>query len=160
MLTMCLCAVLLALVPGGPMRHGSRGENLVMKIMIGGALGVAVAFWLGLAGATRPVTVATEELVSLRNGEVASGHFFLGVGTLEGRQYYFYFKKQDSGFVLEKLATDDVTIYEEDRADGRLVVLRKKFVSSRTYLWALPPLERIHRIHVPKGSIKRDFTLG
>ncbi|GEM_PF-5533823 len=138
----------------------------VMKAACGPALGALVGAFVALFVSTHFSThlVPVEEtaLVSLRNSDTVSGSFFLGTGTVNGRECYVFFKVVGSGFELAKLnAEAGVTVHEEDRGDGQLVRLETAFVDPQAHYWAmLGEPETRYAFYVPRGSIRRNFNLN
>ncbi len=126
-------------------------------------------------GVSLPVSMITEAffskeyrvantiaLTSLHSTDVTHGDFFLGSGTIEGEQYYFYYTKEGLGFKPGKMKVNDLTtIFEENRQDGLLISYKKEFVNSKAYLFTfgLCDCKYKYEIHIPKGSLKQEFTI-
>ena len=103
------------------------------------------------------------KIVALVNGKGTEGAFFLGSGQIDTQLYYFYYvSTPDGGKKLDKVAADNTTIYEEDRADSYI----SEILTARTcnVLGLITDTEQNlatgrYAIHVPKGSIKEIINL-
>lgn len=47
------------------------------------------------------------ELIALKDGSAASGSFFLGTGSIDGKLYYYYLEETPKGIQSKKLAAGD-----------------------------------------------------
>jgi len=104
------------------------------------------------------------EIVSLRSSTTASGRFFLGCGTIEGKICYTYFKSVcvDS-YIGCTLNNNQVKIQEEDREGGLLRITNRRF----KYWWynlISCDLEGMGRhkhyeFHIPKGTLQMSFSV-
>jgi len=106
-------------------------------------------------------------IVSLVNNSQTTGEFFLGCGTIEGKEYYFYFVRQDDGgFYRDKTEVEDIILYETDEVSPRLewtcIVPTE---TKNTQKWIGKNLstmchdERSYKLIVPKGTIIQKFEL-
>ena len=86
----------------------------------------------------------TFKLLSLDFHETLQGIFFLGSGTLEGNTYYFFYTEDEKGESrLRKVPYYRVSFYQDG---GKVAILDKD-----CYAWEL---------HIPKNSIKENYTLN
>ena len=116
---------------------------------------------------TTTVTTTEVKLVSLRSVDQINGSFFLGSGSIGVDQYYFFYKDAgNGGYKLDKLRVDDsVTVFEENRQDGRLVRKRcnGEFLNRWYYLIGMsrPSSSCLHGVefHIPQGSLQKRFQL-
>jgi hypothetical protein len=113
------------------------------------------------------------EIVALGGKAGPEGSFFVGIGNIKTIPHYLVFLKQpDGGAKLFMLDFPVVTIHEEDRKDGVLVEYGKKITYSHKdskISWMFWPMDWSHsyessdggrfHLHVPQGSIKKDFSV-
>jgi hypothetical protein len=142
-------------------------------------VGVVVSFLLSLI----PVWIATfiggmperigkpakrYPLVALREKDGAAGRFFfLGAGSLEDVQYYFWYRKNDDGSVSggKTERESGVRIYEDtDAPYMQTFKAEYKAPSVARYLWLVGMDMRSEEdwfpdFHIPAGSIKEGYVL-
>jgi hypothetical protein len=104
-------------------------------------------------------------MVSLRGADGISGSISGGIFMLSGHvgseQFYHYYTVADDGsFKPHKWKAGSTTrVYEEDRKDGQVVQWDKHF--KRTWIsWFAEPSDSVAMdFHIPKGSLKQNFSL-
>lgn len=104
-------------------------------------------------------------LVAMRNSDSVagriSGGIFLMSGYIGSQQVYNYYTlNRDGSFKPGKWETDSNTaVYEEDRTDGLLVVYDPKF--KKPWMGWIGDTVSATRgeFHIPKGSLKKAFTI-
>lgn len=141
--------------------------GLFYLFICGAAGGVSglIAYGIGQLYPTHPVEIERASLVAIRDKDGVSGTFFLGTGYIEGKPYYFYYKKLSSSiFQPGKVEADgSVTVYEEQRTGAELVTFANKiaypwwawlvslpYPSGSTYTYAF---------HVPQGTIRTGYSM-
>lgn|GEM_PF-3386057 len=121
-------------------------------------------------------TTKTYNLVNLKTMGIVnssfSGDFFLGTGTISGStetssEYVYYYQLPDGGYKLGKLSTDEnITIYQQDRKDGKLVITDRKQDPCPDNIWMFPncttanDFSTTYAFYIPKGSIRTSFSIG
>lgn len=123
-------------------------------------IGSFIAFVLGACFPKYWKLVGTETLVSLRNQTGVSGSFFLGTGTVDSEDYYYYYVgSAEKGYQPSKIEVDgNVTIFEEERADGELKTFSHEFTSDIFSLFGISIGKR-YEFRIPKGSLVQNFEL-
>lgn len=105
------------------------------------------------------------DMVSLRQadgiqGSIAGGVFMI-VGRVDSKQiYHYYTKGRDGAFHPDHWTADNFTrIFEEDRKDGTVVQFKERF--RHRWLEWIAETDGDYQMdfHIPKGSLRRDFTL-
>jgi hypothetical protein len=100
------------------------------------------------------------ELLSLRNNDGVSGHFFLGSGSIQSEQYYFFHKKSGDGYQPGRVKADDnVLVHESEGQGGMAKVYTRKFVNKRHEWYAACWPSEKYEFFIPNGSLQRDFVL-
>lgn len=108
-----------------------------------------------------------KNIVSLTSNVVTEGHFFLGCGSIDGEEYYFFYvERSDGGYVRDKIEVEDVVLYETNEISPRLewtVIVPKE--TDRTKFFIGENLHRIcqdkkdYKLIVPKNTIIQKFEL-
>lgn len=107
---------------------------------------------------------STVNIVSIRTGDGVEGTFFLGTGTINGYPMYTYFRQQsDGGYVQETIPAHSTVVYE-DMTDRRGTIETYDDVIPESWKWRKWTAVTIYRpsyyrVHIPKGSIMRNFEL-
>lgn len=80
----------------------------------------------------------------------------LGSGRVDQKPYYFYYEPVGyGGYKLSQVPADESVIYEDAaESTGSIVELRPTFGS---LIWSLR-YPNAYEIHIPKGSIVREFS--
>lgn len=109
--------------------------------------------------------VSKSNIVNIRDDSAVSGQFFLFAGSIDDEAVFRYYQENNGHYQLKTVEAWQTTIIEDDSQPR--VVTTAEF--SR-YDWAFWP-QSAHEfdpdgrharyvIHIPKGSIKQQFTLG
>lgn len=137
----------------------------VMFILLGVLLGFFGLLFGGLIAAGIgyfPAQNFTEDktisLVALQDNSTIYGSFFLGSGSINQEQKYFYMKKVGSGFKQDSISADDVIVFEDD-SEPRLVTYESDFVNPWWFIIGLPSQSKDSEIHIPEGSILKDYKI-
>ena len=100
------------------------------------------------------------ELLSLRNVNGVSGHFFLGSGSIQSEQYYFFHKKSGDSYQPGTVRADNnVFVHESERQDGAAKVYERKFINQRHTWYALCWPSEKYEFFIPNGALKRSYKL-
>ena len=135
----------------------------IFSVLFGLFPAAGIAALIGLAFDTHPAQVSDDRLVALRDKDGMNGQFFLGTGTIEGDQYFFYYRElSDGGFQAGKVkASSGVRVYEEQREDARIVAFRWELNQDWAW-WVSFPVNTggySYVFHVPVGTIRRGYSM-
>lgn len=146
--------------------EGDKFGIVILTFMFGGiGLGLGILLAAGIGDSLPQQTVVTKEtkIVSLFNEQTPNGSFILGTGTVEGKEYYYYFeviseeKNVEVKYKRGKVEAEQVLIVEEDdlENEGKLIVLGSEFKRDNDHLWGLAGSCGCSEkeLHVPKGTI-------
>lgn len=102
-------------------------------------------------------------IIAMKDGSSIYGSMFLGSGTINEKQYYFYYEKEADGAITQhKLLVNCSKIFE-DSPDSTGWVELHYFKTKEPYNnWAGCGGEREFdhaEIHVPKGSVVREYKM-
>ena len=132
---------------------------VVLSIVMFG-LGIGLSSLAGLAIPKHWTGPETVQLVSLRDNEGISGHFFLGTGSIGTTQYYFFYKEVEHGYQPGKVAvTDNVMVFEGKRQNSELKVYTYQFVNPSLGWIAMNWQSQKYEFMIPEGSLKKNFVL-
>jgi hypothetical protein len=134
---------------------------LLLCALTFGVIGGVIA---DAAGADYDIVVTQEEpLIALKDNSDITGKFFLGCGTVEKTQYYYYIsyvegkgytvqKDYASGCYLEYLNKD--CKYKEPCR----VVYQKEYTNP-VVRWLIPSMDGWTTYYIPEGSIINDYKV-
>lgn len=124
------------------------------------AVGLAIASLIGCAIRKKWHDSETAELVSLRDGNGMSGHFFLGTGSIGAQQYYFFYKKIGEGYQPGKVeVANNVMVYEQERQSGQMKTYIRDFSNPAWNLLAICWTTERYEFIIQSGSLKKNFVL-
>jgi hypothetical protein len=114
----------------------------------------------------KAVLDAEYPLIALREKDGITGHsYFLGSGTIEDTQYYFWYRKQGDSIRGGKTKrTEGVRIFETDDSEPKMVTWKTEY-SLDKWAWIIGFEDEQGSInwnpdfYIPKGSIKEGFIL-
>ncbi|MEK7568368.1 MAG: hypothetical protein AAB498_01935 [Patescibacteria group bacterium] len=133
---------------------------LVIFTALAFGVGLGFASLVGLAVPKHWTGPETAKLVSLRDGDGISGHFFLGTGSIGATQYYFFYKEAGQGYQPGKVAVaDNVIVFEEKRQGGELKAYTYQFVNPSFGWIAIDWQGQKYEFVIPEGSLKKNFVL-
>lgn len=134
----------------------------IIAAIAGLIVGVLLATTIGANLPQKEQAVATYRLVNLRDNLGIQGNFFLASGSVGTQQeYLYYYQLPSGGYKSGRMASsDNLTIFEENRSDGELVVLQPAFSFDWEWRWGIHKGGETYEFHVPKGSIFSGFHLG
>ncbi len=123
--------------------------------------GIGFASVIGLAVPKHWTGPETTGLVSLRGSDGLSGQFYLGTGSIDTTQHYFFYEAVGLGYRPRKIEIEgNVTVFEdEERKVGELKTYTYQFVNPNLLLVGLDYPTKKYEFFIPRGSIKRDFML-
>ncbi len=160
MLTILIVAVLGTVILGLAMRElGVCGAilGIVIGAFMGAMVGAMIASVIGAFAPTTDKISSETKLIAFKDGSSVTGSFFLGCGSVGGKDVYmYYYQRADGGIVRGRVDADRAVIFEENRADGVLEA-RTQTLTHPWELWALPDTEPHYQLRVPKGTVIRQF---
>lgn len=121
---------------------------------------IVAALAHAFGGSTRVVTeTANYELVALANGSSVSGQFFLGTGSVDGKNVFNYVTDDGGYSTLRQADADQSSIWQDEDEDPYLDVSR---IAWRVD-WAMPsPIFSTLRydFHIPDGSVYNGYSVN
>jgi hypothetical protein len=132
-------------------------SNSILGFLIGGAIGVLIAFTLP---AKTEIVKTTYNLESLQDNNSVKGSFFLGSGQIEGKMKYVFYYETGGYYKLEQVDYNKVKIKYSDEKPKAERVNRKNVKGAFINNFAIDCncLDE-YIISVPKGTIKQNYTL-
>lgn len=136
--------------------------------VLGSVLGLLPAFLIvvviSLCIRVEEVKVDEIPLQALKDGSQSEGSFFLGSGTVEGSEYYFFVKETDRGMKRDKVNADYVYIIEDEDEEPRMEVYTNipatafgKFMFDDGVIGSEE--DRTYSIIVPNGTVTNEFSI-
>ena len=123
-------------------------------------VGVGIAALIGLFIPKTWYGPESTELVSLRGSDGTSGTFFLGSGAIQAEHFYFFYRKAGEGYRPDRISTSqDVIVFERDRADGEMISYHRDFKHPIAWLFGINGQKPRYEFSIPSGSIKKGFSL-
>lgn len=100
---------------------------------------------------------------SLRNISSTEGEFFLGSGSIESVEYYYFFYQSTIGLKRSKIPVNNISIIETDERPPE-IVKRKQCYSQDTFIkWRCREIdsrrEDAYIMYVPKNTIIKEFKV-
>jgi len=133
-------------------------------VVVGICLGVAAPLFGWISVPTTP-HFWHQKVVSVQDGQQTQGSFYLGSGVIGTEAYYtYYYQAGPDSYVQDKVPVEGTTIVEdaETPADARIDAQRTNtsdwglwIAFTHTGVWY-----HTATIHVPKGTIIRNFNLN
>ena len=134
----------------------------VLFLFLSLSIGCMISLFIGQFPEKKRICVGYTSLVALKDGSSLSGSFFLGSGTVENKQYYFYYYEISSGgYRQDKIEnTSEVTIFERNGETPKIRYYKYEFVNKTWDKWSIPSECNDISIIVPPNSITRKFDLN
>ncbi|EKD52718.1 MAG: hypothetical protein ACD_61C00265G0004 [uncultured bacterium] len=125
-----------------------------------------VGFWLaGLIGTSYTTEVVVIENLPLHNlydDSALDGSFFLGTGSIDQREYFFYNMVTPDGMIkpakIDKYQ-DNVYVMEDGGDNPRLELVKTIFTDPRSSIWGLVWPDAKWVFHIPAGSVDTNFSV-
>ena len=132
--------------------------------IIGAGCGYIVGFLLAVAmGLGSPKYVLTEraEIIALSNKQNVFVSIVIGNQYTEDTEFYHYYQKTASGgYVHKKIKVNKATIYEDAPSGTGWVEMHRRGIEEPYNKWSAYGEDWDHiDIHIPRGSIAREFNL-
>lgn len=162
------------LINGGMDNAGFLGWTftIVVGCFISGIISLApifIAYWIGEIPKVWGVVDEEYPLVSLKEKSGIKGQFFLGSGSIEGVEYYFWYRRNKDGSVEGgKSNVSGAKIYEQD-ATPTMVEYKTDYKNKyvKYYIWFIGLDKRSKEADgewcptftIPKNSIQIGYNL-
>lgn len=118
------------------------------------------AMLLGYAFEQEKYVVETYQISALADNSKIEGRFFLGSGSINENQKYFFMKKEDGGLIMDYIPATGSIVYEGYN-EPFIEKLESRFVNDWWSLIALPGFNKGHyKVYVPENSITTDFIIN
>lgn len=144
-------------------------EVILMPLLIL-ILGIFISFFLSLFGVIiadcsshvpldePPVEV---ELLALKDGTAASGSFFLGTGSIDGKLYYYYLEETPKGIQSKKLAAGDNVYlhYTEENTPPMLKTIKTRPESDFIYFLGSWSTLLEYHFYVPQSAVTNEVMI-
>lgn len=136
--------------------------NTFLGFTVGLTIGVIISATLSmiLPSTTKIEKKFEVELVSF-NDRIAniSGNFFLGIGSIENEDYYyFYYKYNENVFKLNKILCNNASLSYTNEQPVLIGYKETEFGKGIFKYLTLPKSDNIYRFYVPKGTVKNSFN--
>ncbi|MCG8750498.1 hypothetical protein [Tenacibaculum finnmarkense] len=96
---------------------------------------------------------------SLGNDKYVKGKFFLGSGSVQEKDYYFFYVNTSKGYQRLKILVSETYIIETDKRAPEYVKVYSKYNDEGIFWKVLFHDEKFNRLYVPKNTIIRDFKV-
>ncbi|MBI5147543.1 MAG: hypothetical protein HZA37_00095 [Parcubacteria group bacterium] len=156
----------IALVAGVMALSGKFKEHTLITAKL--ALVTVACFFVSLVGGMpfpfqweEKERVAIAELARPIGERGASKGFFVGVGDdVNGKPFFRFLQESGEGYYPEKLKKSDrVTIHEENRENGILVVFESRFSNTWVDVFFFNPGWKRYELHVPIGGVMKEWLV-
>lgn len=101
------------------------------------------------------------ELIALKDGTAASGSFFLGTGSIDGKLYYYYLEETPKGIQSKKLAADDNVYlhYTEENTPPILKMVKTRPESDFIYFLGSWSTLLEYHFYVPHSAVTNEVMI-
>lgn len=104
-----------------------------------------------------------KELIALQDNVSANGEFFLGSGSIDSENYYYYmYSIESGGLKQDKVSASSVTLFylEDANEKPRIVEFEKEYKGLLSIALNNAIKERsTYEIYIPKGSITEEISI-
>jgi hypothetical protein len=133
-------------------------------------IGIFISFFVSLFGAIiadcSPQVPFDEppietELIALKDGNAASGSFFLGTGSIDGKLYYYYLEETPKGIQSKKLAADDDVYlhYTAENTPPTLKTIKTRPASNFIYFLGSWITSVEYHFYVPRSAVTNEVMI-
>ncbi len=134
----------------------------LLGVLVGGMASLLFAIVIQRVCPKAWIDAGTQKIVAMSDGSRTEGSFFLWSGQLEGVDYFFCYGKVDNGgLVRVKFSASNTVVYEDASSSDECRVETVKLVPKggwRGFALPLDPAVLFYTIHVPSGTVVRQFT--
>ncbi|MBE7649149.1 hypothetical protein [Tenacibaculum finnmarkense] len=96
---------------------------------------------------------------SLGNDKYVNGNFFVGSGTIDETDYYFFYVNTSNGYQKLKILVSQTYIIETDKRTPEYVKVYSNYNDEEIFWKVLFRDEKFNRLYVPEHTIIRDFKV-
>jgi len=96
---------------------------------------------------------------SLGNDKYLSGSFFLGSGTINEIDYYYFYVNTTNGYSRLKRPISETYIIETDNRKPELTIVYDHYDNTDKFWTVAEDTKLYYKLYVPKGTIIRDFRV-
>lgn len=137
-------------------------SSAILSGFIGCIVGIAIAIIIGVNAPNEYFISKRVDIISLDDGTKINGNFILGSGTIDQESYYIFYEISPNGAISQhKLSVSDTYIYEDQDSSAFINYYKLRLTGCKD--WGLKSIfinnDRYNEIHVPKGTIIRQFNL-
>lgn len=143
-----------------------KNDNAFVMIFIFTALsfivGNLLVFVIGALLPTKMEVLDTMKMISVKDSNALEGSFVLGTGSINQVEYYTFYREWGNGYKKEKVPVKDSVVFEENDKVAELIVMKKVYKEPwMNYVGLILTGQRKneYELHVPKGTIIREFSL-
>lgn len=168
LLILSLIIALIISIYGG-LNYGGFWENVgvfICVFLMGTVISLPIfLMFIGVAGCSPQVPMGEPtsiELVAVKDNSSINGSFFLGNGTINEDQYYYYLTETSKGIVQQKINIDKNIVYLRYIKEGetpRLEEQTTRCESDVLYFLSSWTTKTEYYFYIPEGSITNDFVI-
>ena len=133
--------------------------------LVGLGLGFLLTLLFGIIAVDCPQIPCGEpqkvELVAMKDNSTINGNFFLGSGSINEDQYYFYLEQTNKGIQKKKVKADHNTYLNYIENDDTPYLLIQKTRCENDIIYALSHkcYDVEYYFYIPDGSITNEFSV-
>lgn len=128
-----------------------------------GFIALLVAMMLQLSADTifeqEYVKYSEEEIKAISNYHEYEGSFFLGSGSVNGKQEYYYMSESEKGINIRSIDASKSYVIEDNNVTPSIEFRESRFKSKLISKLFFDGIYQEYIIHVPESSIKYDFNI-
>lgn len=129
--------------------------------LIVGAIALLLLVLISLGLSATPVETGKENIFALKDNSQSSGSFFLGSGTINEEQYFFYIVETEKGKYFKKAEAKNSFIKEEDGlVQPYMVTYEYRFDSKfARFMYGEYNGDIEYQFVVPRDTVTTDFVV-
>jgi hypothetical protein len=157
-----IIAVVIIGIIGGVLTYYGYGfiEDLFFGFLFWGGISLFVLSLFAIGCETTPVKVSEQKIYALKDNSQTNGSFFLGSGTIDEEQYFFYVIDTEKGKRIEKQLADESYVVETNNETPKVVTYERRYKSAfARFMYGDTNGNYEYRFYVPKNTITTDFTI-
>ena len=158
-------------IPSHGVLHGHHGVGIAFTIM-GACCGLVLGMLISIVGSElyydstekyRSIS-QTEQIYSVFNNDSMSGSFFLGIGSVDSKNYYYYYTQEDRGYKRNKLNGEFHNVYINEKDDIKNPSVKLiEYIPKKNWAYYMFITPNRHPktviFNVPEGTIFKDFNV-
>lgn len=146
--------------------HSEFIEEMIYGVILAIMFYTVFAAPISLSFETETIEKSRTAIYSIKDETSIYGHFYIGAGTIESKVYYYYYIKNDNGYMLSKLDAEQVYIEEcEDLENigyictyGKQLAKENWFINFGKYSLFIEN-KTTTIIKVPKNTMQIEFKI-